>query len=186
MEKQGIRGGGNGFSEHLVRLFEQHVGHCDGAGAAGRVDTLSYLPGDILRKVDLASMAVSLECRSPFLDHKVVELAARLPAEWKLRGRRQKTILGDTFGHLLPGPIARRGKMGFGVPLDRWFRGQLRELLCDTLLSERVSSRGWFRREVIEHMVSSHLENRAELSQQLWALLVLELWARRYLDGTDR
>ena len=178
--------GGNGFSEHLVRLFEQHVGHCDGAGAAGRVDTLSYLPGDILRKVDLASMAVSLECRSPFLDHKVVELAARLPTEWKLRGRRQKTILRDMFGHLLPGPILRRKKMGFGVPLDHWFRGQLRELLCDTLLSERTFSRGWLRRETVEHMVSSHLEDRAELSQQLWALLVLELWSRRYLDGTGR
>ena len=174
--------GGGGFAEHLVSLFEQHASRGGGANAAGWVDTLSYLPGDILRKVDLASMAVSLECRSPFLDHKVVELGARLPAGWKIRGRRQKKILRDTFGSLLPEPIVRRGKMGFGVPLDRWFRGELRELLCDTLLSERTRNRGWFRSEGIERMVSAHLEGQAELSQQLWALLVLELWARRYLD----
>ena len=174
-----------GFAEHLANLFEHYSAQLDGVDAAGRVDTLSYLPGDILRKVDAASMAVSLECRSPFLDHKVVELASGFPAEWKLGPRRGKQILRDTFGALLPKAILRRPKMGFGVPLDRWFRSPLRELLCHTLLSGRARSRGWFRNNLVEHMVSEHLASRAQFSQQLWALLMLELWARKYLDGTS-
>ena len=172
----------SGYVEHLVDVFEQHRAEFGEVGAAGRVDTLSYLPGDILRKVDLASMAVSLECRSPFLDHEVIEFAARLPRRWKLAGLRQKRILKDAFGSMLPKAILSRGKMGFGVPLDRWFRGELRELLCDTLGSERVRSRGWFDANTVENAISEHLAGRAELSQQLWSLLALELWATRYVD----
>jgi asparagine synthase (glutamine-hydrolysing) len=146
------------------------------------VDTLSYLPGDILTKVDLASMAVSLECRSPFLDHKVIEFAARLPAQWKLAHFQRKHILKDAFSSMLPKAILHRGKMGFAVPLDRWFRGELRELLCDSLHSVSARSRNWFNADTVEQLLTEHLSGRAEFSQQLWTLLVLELWAKQYLD----
>lgn len=172
-----------GYAEHLVHVFEQYSAGLGQLGAAGRVDTLSYLPGDILTKVDLASMAVSLECRSPFLDHKVIEFAARLPAPWKLAHLQRKHILKDTFASMLPRAILHRGKMGFAVPLDRWFRGELRELLCDTLNSSQAHSRGWFNPQALEYLLAEHLAGRAEFSQQLWALLVLELWAHRYIDG---
>ena len=169
-------------TEHLVRIFEQYSAAIGPVGAAGRVDTLSYLPGDILTKVDLASMATSLECRSPFLDHKLVEFAARLPFSWKLSHLDPKHILKDTFGPMLPEAILRRGKMGFGVPLDRWFRGELRELLCDTLRSTSARGRNWFNADAVDNLLSEHLASHAEFSQQLWSLLVLELWAKRYLD----
>ena len=172
-----------GYAEQLVRLFDQHCGGLGQLGAAGRVDTLSYLPGDILTKVDLASMAVSLECRSPFLDHEVIEFAARLPAQWKLAHFQRKHILKDTFSSMLPRAILHRGKMGFAVPLDRWFRGELRELLCDSLRSVSARSRNWFNANTVEQLLTEHLSGRAEFSQQLWALLVLELWAKQYLDA---
>lgn len=108
------------------------------------VDTETYLPCDILTKVDIASMAVSLECRSPFMDHHVVELAARMPREFKLQGRRGKRMLITTFSDLLPATIQNRRKMGFGVPLDHWFRTSLREYLTDTLLGRHSLERGYF------------------------------------------
>jgi len=172
-----------GYAEQLVRLFEQQSGGLGQLGAAGRVDTLSYLPGDILTKIDLASMAVSLECRSPFLDHKVIEFAARLPAQWKLAHFQRKHILKDAFSSMLPRAILHRSKMGFAVPLDRWFRGELRELLCDSLRSVNARSRNWFNADTVEQLLTEHLSGRAEFSQQLWALLVLELWAKRYLNS---
>ena len=97
-------------------------------------DVLTYLPCDILNKVDIASMAFSLECRCPFLDHEVAELAARMPIELKHSHSGGKRILIETFHDLLPPPIQTRAKMGFGVPLDHWFRDELRPLLAETLL----------------------------------------------------
>ena len=94
-------------------------------------DILTYLPGDLLAKVDMASMAHSLECRGPFLDHRVVELAVSIPARRKLglRGGRSKLVLKQAFADLIPRPILTRPKMGFGVPIDRWFRGELKDEL---------------------------------------------------------
>ena len=115
-------------------------------------DVLTYLPCDILTKVDIASMAYSLECRCPFLDHEVAELAARMPIELKLSHSGGKRILIDTFHDLLPPAIQTRSKMGFGVPLDHWFRGELRPLLpkrcstrraCPAACSNRKASAAW-------------------------------------------
>ncbi|MFN0052983.1 MAG: asparagine synthase (glutamine-hydrolyzing) [Planctomycetales bacterium] len=145
-------------------------------------DLLTYLPCDILTKVDLASMAHSLEARCPFLDHQVVELAARLPIEWKLDRRRGKKILVETFADLLPRDIQTRRKMGFGVPLDHWFRNELKPLLCDLLLDRRSLDRGYFRPQAVEQLVEEHLSNRWDHSYRLWSLLVLEMWLRQYLD----
>ena len=145
----------------------------DPVDAAMAVDVVSYLPYDLLVKVDITSMANSLEARSPFLDHEVMELAARLPIGVMMRGREAKYILKRAFADLLPKENVRRRKMGFGVPVGEWFRGPLRELVTDTLLSSR---NGFFKRTVVEGMIREHGEMRADHAFLLWNLLMLELW----------
>ncbi len=148
-------------------------------------DMLTYLPCDLLVKVDLASMAHSLECRAPFLDHRVVELAAAMPIEQKLRLRRgrSKVVLKRACADLIPPSIARRSKMGFGVPLDRWFRGPLRNDLESILLDPISIARGIFRADVVKTLVDEHTSGRRDHAYKLWSLLMLELWFRRYVDA---
>jgi len=144
---------------------------------------MSYLPGDLLVKVDIATMANGLESRSPFLDHPLVEFAARLPSGLKLGVGGGKRVLQRAMADLLPSAVLRRRKQGFGVPVARWFRGELRELLGDTLLSPRAAARPFFRREAVERLCVEHWESRGDRSPQLWALLMLELWCRQFVDG---
>jgi asparagine synthase (glutamine-hydrolysing) len=167
----------------LQQAFDA-AGRRDPVTRAMVADLLTYLPGDLLVKVDLASMAHSLECRGPFLDHRVVELAAAMPLDRKLRLRpgRSKGVLKQAFADLLPPEIRKRAKMGFGVPLSRWFRGELRTELQEVLLDRACLERGWFRPDAIRNVVTDHLDGRRESSGPLWALLMLELWARTYLD----
>ena len=146
------------------------------------VDVETYLPCDILTKVDIASMAFSLECRSPFMDHKVVELAAQIPREMKLSGRRGKQILIETFADLLPESIQTRKKMGFGVPLDHWFRGSLRGLVTDTLLQSKSLDRGYFDPNAVRRLVEEHTSSQWDHSARLWLLLVFELWHQKFID----
>ena len=147
-------------------------------------DLLTYLPGDLLVKVDLASMAHGLECRGPFLDHRVVELALAMPVDRKLRlrGGRSKAVLKRAFAELLPDPIRTRPKMGFGVPLDRWFRGELKDELRDVLLDPVSLGRGLFRPAAVERLIAEHVEGRRDHAYRLWALLMLELWFRQHVD----
>jgi asparagine synthase (glutamine-hydrolysing) len=145
------------------------------------VDVLTYLPCDILTKVDIASMAYGLEARSPFLDHEVVELASRLPIEFKLSRGRAKRILIDTFSDLLPPRIQRRSKMGFGVPLGTWFRNELRPLLEDVLLDQASAARGLFDPAAVRRLIDEHQRQQWDHSYRLWCLLVLELWMRKFL-----
>jgi asparagine synthase (glutamine-hydrolysing) len=140
------------------------------------VDIESYLPGDLLPKSDLASMAVSLELRSPFLDHRVVELGLALPRELAFG----KVALKRAFAADLPPEIAARGKTGFGVPLDRWFREELRPV-AEELLLER--DRGLFRRAELERLLREHAERRFDHGHRLWCLCMLELWQRTYVDA---
>ncbi len=137
-----------------------------------RVDIDSYLPGDLLPKADLASMAVSLELRSPFLDHRVVELGLALPPELAAG----KAALRQAFADDLPPEVAGRGKTGFGVPLDRWFREELRPLADDLLLGG--ADRGLFRRGELERLLREHADRRADHGHRLWCLCMLELWQR--------
>ena len=146
------------------------------------VDMETYLPCDILTKVDIASMANSLECRSPFMDHHVVELAAKMPIGLKLQGRKGKRILIETFADLLPPSIQTRRKMGFGVPLDHWFRNSLRSMLIDTLLSSKCLGRGYFNPDAVRRLVDEHTSSRWDHSARLWLLLVFELWHQRFID----
>mgnify|MGYP001449717661 CR=1 FL=1 len=173
---------GNDAASVLLEAYDE----CPGRDFVSRTtcaDVLTYLPCDILNKVDIASMAYSLECRSPLLDHHVVELAARMPVSQKREGRRGKTILVDTFADLLPASIQSRPKMGFGVPLDHWFRNELRPLLEDVLLDHTAVSRGYFRPEAIRQLIDEHVSNRWDHNYRLWCLVCLEVWHRMYLDA---
>jgi asparagine synthase (glutamine-hydrolysing) len=152
-----------------------------GAGIAGlqRLDVSTYLPGDLLLKADLASMAHSLELRSPFLDHEVMALGLALPERLKVRGREGKVALRRAFAGDLPPDVATRGKTGFGVPLGRWFREDLREVARDVLATDR----GWFRPEVVTQLLDEHDSGQADHGHRLWCLLMLELWVREHVDA---
>jgi asparagine synthase (glutamine-hydrolysing) len=143
------------------------------------LDIETYLPGDLLLKADLASMAHSLELRSPFLDHEVVALGLALPDSLKTRGREGKVALRQAFAADLPTEVAGRGKTGFGVPLGRWFRSDLRDVAHDLLSRDR----GWFRPETVRRLLDEHESGRADHGHRLWCLLMLELWVREHVEA---
>jgi asparagine synthase (glutamine-hydrolysing) len=147
------------------------------------LDLSTYLPGDLLPKADIASMAHSLELRSPLLDRRVVELGLSLPDSLKQEGRTGKIALRRAFAAQLPPEIAARGKSGFGLPLAEWFRGELRPLARELLLDERARARGWFRPEAVERLLSEHAAGRADNGHRLWTLTMLELWQRTHVDA---
>jgi asparagine synthase (glutamine-hydrolysing) len=157
----------------------------NGAGiidASLLTDTMTYLPNDLLVKVDIASMAVSLEARSPFLDHHVIEFAASLPENLKARGLTTKYLLKRVLKKLVPEENLTRRKMGFGVPIGHWFRGSMQPFLRETLFSEKALGRGLFRSEVVRHIVDEHISGRRDHAHRLWTLLMLELWFQRFID----
>jgi asparagine synthase (glutamine-hydrolysing) len=167
--------------EHLAGLFRQAAG-LDDVDAALAVDVETYLPDDLLVKVDIATMAHGLEGRSPFLDHELMEYCASLPSALKLRGRTTKYLLRRAVRGLLPGPVVERPKQGFGVPLDRWFRGELRTMVHDVLLDARTLRRGYFRESVVRRLLDEHRRGVRGWHAELWSLLVLELWHRMFVD----
>ena len=146
-------------------------------------DTEWYLPTDLLVKMDIATMANSLEARSPFLDHRLVEFVARLPSRFKLHGRTSKYILRQAVADLVPADNLSRPKRGFAVPIGRWFRRDLREFAADHLLGQRASERGLFDRAVVARIVDEHQSGRADHAHHLWVLLMLELWHREFMDA---
>ncbi len=146
------------------------------------VDLFSYLPCDLLTKVDIASMAHGLECRSPFLDHHVVELAVQLPLKLKMQRLKGKHVLKEAFAEFLPERLRRRPKMGFGVPLDSWFRGPLASMLYDVLLDRTARERGYFEIETVRQLIDEHVHGIWDHSYRLWCLLMLEMWHRVHYD----
>ena len=144
--------------------------------------THSRLPNDLLVKMDIASMAHSLEVRSPFLDHHVVEFAAREPSSFKLQSGRTKPLLADVVAPSLPPSVPRRRKMGFGLPIEHWLRGDLRELAHDLLLSSRALGRGYFVRGTLERYLSEHERGEAQHHMRVWGLMMLEQWHRTFID----
>jgi asparagine synthase (glutamine-hydrolysing) len=150
-----------------------------GIGGLQRLDVETYLPGDLLLKADLASMAHSLELRSPLLDHEVVELGLALPRSLKTQGRQGKVALRRAFAADLPADVASRGKTGFGVPLGRWFREDLRELAHEAMAADR----GWFRPAEVRRLLDEHGSGRADHGHRLWCLLMLELWVRQHVEA---
>jgi asparagine synthase (glutamine-hydrolysing) len=145
-------------------------------------DQMTYLPNDLLVKVDIASMAVSLEARSPFLDHKVIEFAASLPESIKIRGKETKYLLKKVASRVVPPEVLYRKKMGFGVPLTHWFRGEMKDFLGEVLLSEKSMKRGLIKPEAVRNLIEQHTTGKQDFTFQLWTLLMLELWFQRFID----
>ena len=147
-----------------------------------RFDFDTYLPEDILTKVDRMSMAHSIESRVPLLDHEVVTFAASLPARFKIQGSERKRVLKRAAAGVLPAEVLTRKKRGFGVPLADWFRGPLRGLLADALQSDRARQRGYLDSRFVDRLIKEHLSGRRDHALRLWVLLMFELWHQRYLD----
>ncbi len=146
------------------------------------VDAETQLPDDLLLLTDKMSMAVSLECRVPLLDHELAELAARMPQDIKIRGGRLKHVMKAALGDVLPQGILERKKRGFGTPMGAWLKGDLAPLVRDLLSPEAIRARGWFRLAEVSRVVADHEANREDGTDRLLALLNLEIWARIYLD----
>jgi asparagine synthase (glutamine-hydrolysing) len=166
-------------------ILEPWFAKANGAGivdASLLTDTMTYLPNDLLVKMDIASMTVSLEARSPFLDHHLMEFAAGLPEKLKLRRLTTKYLLKRVLKKLVPAENLNRSKMGFGVPIGHWFRGAMQPFLRETLLSERALGRGLFRPEMVRQLIDQHVSAKADHSHRLWSLLMLELWYQRFID----
>jgi len=150
---------------------------------ANRADFHTYLPDDLMVKVDVASMAHGLETRSPLLDHVLLEWAARIPSEIKMAGGRTKALFKAAMAPYLPRATLHRKKMGFGCPIDQWLRRELKELAYDTLLAPAARERGLMQPEYVRNLLDEHCAYRADHHPRLWALLMLELWFRTWIDG---
>jgi asparagine synthase (glutamine-hydrolysing) len=147
------------------------------------VDTQTYLSSDLLVKMDIASMAHSLEVRSPLLDHVLMEAAAAIPSEAKLDGTTKKRIYKDALRPWLPDRLLDRPKMGFAVPLVEWFRGPLRDLPREILLDRRALGRGLFREAAVRKLLDDHVAGGADNANRIWTLIQLELWFQTYVDA---
>ncbi len=148
-------------------------------------DVAHYLPDDLLTKVDIATMANSLEARSPLLDHRLVEWTARLPVQLKQRRMRGKLLLRELLGRRLDPALFERPKMGFAAPIGAWLRDDLRELVTDTLLDDTCRARGYLEPRAVEGMVRDHLSGEVDHTRAIWTMLMLELWHREVADRSD-
>jgi asparagine synthase (glutamine-hydrolysing) len=146
------------------------------------VDVQTYLADDLLVKMDIATMASSLEARSPLLDHKLMEFAAALPADLKVRGRQTKVVLRSALRGSIPDEVLDAPKRGFRLPLGDWLRGELREYSRDVLLDERATGRGYFDQSYVRGLLDRHAGRLQDHSQGIWTLLMFELWHREFVD----
>ena len=168
--------------DYLVRKYEEAETE-DLIEQLLYLDINTYLPEDLLVKMDIATMANSLEARVPFLDHQFMEFVAGIPSQLKLKGSKvTKFILKKAFTDFLPDAIFKRRKMGFGVPVSRWFRNELKDYVYEILLDPRTLNRGYFRRDGIERLLNDHIAARYDHSSKIWALLFLEIWFRVFID----
>ena len=166
--------------------FQETLAGGDARGALDRYidnDLRGYLGDGIMAKVDIASMSHSLEVRAPLLDHRIIEFGARLPADLKQRGFKRRVLFKRAVRDHLPAAILTRPKRGFGIPLAAWLRGPLRPMLDDLVLGPRLAARGIFSPPALRRLCDEHQSQRADHGHKLWNLMVLELWARRFLDG---
>jgi asparagine synthase (glutamine-hydrolysing) len=170
-----------GRTDRLAGIFAGLAG-LDAVDAMLAADVAWYLPTDLLVKMDIATMAHSLEARSPFLDWHLTEFVAKLPSTFKLRGRTSKYLLKRAVADLVPDHNMHRPKQGFAVPIGGWFRGELREFLADHVLSDRFNSRGLFRPAEVRRLYDEHQRGTQDYAHHLWVLLMLELWFRSFMD----
>jgi asparagine synthase (glutamine-hydrolysing) len=176
--------GGADAEARLARHFAPYR-HLPWASQMMHFDADTYLPEDVLVKVDRMSMAHSIESRVPLLDNHVVDFAATLPSHFKLKDGRRKHILKEVAATMLPRDLVDRRKQGFSVPIGVWFRGNLRELFADTLLSSRSLSRGYFQAPFVRRIVDEHISGRRDHTLRLWQLVVFERWHAQYLDAAS-
>jgi asparagine synthase (glutamine-hydrolysing) len=168
--------------EALLQAYFAEAERADPLKQQQYVDVKTYLVDDILTKVDRMSMAVSLEARVPFLDHRLVEFALNLPPQLRLRGTTTKTALRKAMDGRLPPEVLQKPKEGFSIPLKHWLRGELKPLMLDLLAPDTVRRRGYFSPACVETWISEHLAQEVNHSHRLWALMVFELWHRQVLD----
>jgi asparagine synthase (glutamine-hydrolysing) len=146
-------------------------------------DQTSWLPDNLLERGDRMTMAASIEARVPFLDHKLAAFASSLPDHYRVRGMRSKWILREAGKRLLPERILTRPKVGFRVPVNRWFRGEMRDYLLDHLQSGSSMTRHYFDRPVLDRVLAEHIEGKQNHEKLLWSLLNLEIWHRQYAQA---
>lgn len=167
----------------LISEKFKEAGTKDKMDQALYADFSTYLPDDLMAKVDIDSMSVSLEGRSPFLDHEMLELSAKIPFHLKIRGlNNKKYILKKALRGFIPDEVMDRPKMGFGAPIDFWFRGKLKKYAYETLLSDKAVKRGIFKKEAIKNILDAHTRTKINYAYRIWALITLELWFREYFD----
>jgi len=177
-----------GPSGYVGRVFYDLVENVKSDDQVDRLlylDSKTYLPGDILTKVDRMSMAVSLEARAPLLDHKLIDFVTRIPSSLKLAGLETKHILKSAVKDLVPAEILHRPKQGFGVPIQEWINQQLRARIRETLSESRTRQRGYVDSHYVDVLLDEHERGRRDHSMALWALVMLELWHRRFVDVTQ-
>jgi asparagine synthase (glutamine-hydrolysing) len=169
-------------------LFREHAARVrtgDPLDTLLYLDSKTYLPGDILTKVDRMSMAVSLEARVPLLDHKLIEFVTRIPASLKMKGLETKHIFKRAVRGLVPDEILDRPKQGFGLPIQKWINQELREYIRDILFSQRARERGYFKQSYVELLYDEHDRGRRDNTGHLWTLFMLELWHRTFADASS-
>ena len=165
----------------ITRLNQFEDGKLSSYDRMIRSDLYSYLPGDLLVKVDIATMANSLELRSPLLDVNVIEWGVSLPRKYKIKGFETKHILKDVARSLVPSNLIDRPKMGFGIPRAEWLRTEMKELVIDTLTDTTASQRGWLDPIQVNKVLDIHMSGQ-DKDNLIWPMLILELWARTWLD----
>ena len=165
----------------ITYLHQFEAGNATSLDRLIRSDFTTYLPGDLLVKVDMATMANSLELRSPMLDVNVVEWGVSLPHKYKIKGLETKHILKDVARSLVPAELIDRPKMGFGIPRAEWLRTEMKEMLIDTLTDVTATQRGWFNNSEVKNAIRLHMTGE-DKDNILWPMLMLELWARTWLD----
>jgi asparagine synthase (glutamine-hydrolysing) len=178
----------NGSFERGEKLFRQIASSVSSKDAVENLlylDSKTYLPGDILTKVDRMSMAASLEARSPLLDHKLIEYVTRIPSHLKLKRNESKYIFKKAIEGFVPPEILHREKQGFGVPIGDWINVQLKDRINADLADRRFVERGYFDAKYVNLLLDEHRRGRRDHSHALWTLWMLELWHRRYIDRND-
>ncbi len=172
------------YLQEIERIYETVKGS-DTLAQMLFLDTKTWLVEDLLLKADKMTMAASIELRTPFLDHHLVEFSRRLPSTLKVNnGFRKKFILKQAYKDMLPKEIIHRRKKGFPVPLSLWFKDNLNDLIADVLLSEKAKSRGYFNSHFVEHMLKQQTSGCIDYSKTLWNLVVLEFWHRSFIDSS--
>jgi len=166
--------------EFLSSIYEQTQG-VNFTEKTAQVEIQTYLPDDLLVKMDIATMANSLEARSPFLDHKFIEYVASVPFDLKLKNFQNKYILKQALAGSLPKQIIKRRKQGFGIPIGQWFRGQLKEYMMDVLFNAQTTKSGYLNKKYIENIIKEHMSGREDNGYKIWSLLMFELWFREFI-----